>query len=138
MTAADPKPRARRRSGGTSTLSCVLEERECVVCGRAAENAHHVLPKSHGGDDEPDACLSICGSGTMRCHGAEHGSPYTDTSGHRWTTEEVRRSLGRAVLARPRKLAYLIGRLGEDGTRALLERRYRLTVVEIEDAWPAW
>lgn len=39
----------------------------CVVCGRKANNNHHVVEKSQGGANGPT--LTLCGSGTTGCHG---------------------------------------------------------------------
>ncbi len=50
---------------------------ECAACGAPATNPHHIIPRSEGGDDLLSNLVGICGNGTMRCHGAMHGSPYT-------------------------------------------------------------
>jgi hypothetical protein len=36
----------------------------CVRCGRPAQAAHHVLPRSFGGSDDPSNLVPVCG----RCH----------------------------------------------------------------------
>ena len=36
----------------------------CVRCDRPAEHAHHVLPRSFGGSDDPSNLVPVCG----RCH----------------------------------------------------------------------
>lgn len=43
----------------------------CAVCGKKAENRHHVIPRSHGGKDGP--IISLCGFGNASgCHGKAH------------------------------------------------------------------
>ena len=43
----------------------------CCVCGRVGHlNAHHVIPRSQGGEAGPR--LRLCGSGTTGCHGEAH------------------------------------------------------------------
>lgn len=52
---------------------------ECAACGAPATNAHHIVQKGapHFGDDVLANLAPICGTGTMGCHGAIHGTPYT-------------------------------------------------------------
>jgi hypothetical protein len=42
----------------------VVAGKECVRCSRPAEHAHHVLPRSFGGSDDPSNLAPVC----SRCH----------------------------------------------------------------------
>ena len=42
----------------------VVVGKTCVRCDRPAEHAHHVLPRSFGGSDDPSNLVPVCG----RCH----------------------------------------------------------------------
>lgn len=130
----DPKPEPRIRQAG-GVLPALLADPECAACGRQAHNAHHVLPKGSPwhGDDVAENGIPLCGSGTTGCHGAEHGSPYVDGDGYRWTVEEVKRAIGLAILGRPKTLLYLERKLGRRRARYFLVRRYRLRVDEVEE-----
>lgn len=76
--------------------------------------------------------VCLCGSGTMGCHGAKHGSPYTDDEGHRWTTAEVMTSIGSTLLAhRPDVIEYVLRRLGVEAGKEFLERVYYIEEGEL-------
>lgn len=98
----------------------------CACCGGQASNVHHVIQKGspHFGDDVPGNFLAICGSGTMGCHGAIHGSPYTDSRGRYWTTEDVAIRLGSAIAARTDIIEYVLDKLGEEAGFEFLLRTY--------------
>lgn len=104
-----------------------LASRTCAACGREASNAHHVIPKGspYFGDDVVENLVMVCGTGTIQCHGALHGSPYVDTAGVRWTEKDVRHAVGRTLVRRrPDVIAYILGKLGETAGADYLERRY--------------
>ena len=42
----------------------VVAGKACVRCDRPAEHAHHVLPRSFGGSDDPSNLVPVC----SRCH----------------------------------------------------------------------
>ena len=42
----------------------VIAEQGCVRCERPAQHAHHVLPRSFGGSDDPSNLVPVCN----RCH----------------------------------------------------------------------
>ena len=43
----------------------------CPFCGRLASNAHHIVPRSHGGHNGPT--VRVCGMGNASgCHGLLH------------------------------------------------------------------
>jgi hypothetical protein len=42
----------------------VVDGNGCVRCDRPAEHAHHVLPRSFGGSDDPSNLVAVC----SRCH----------------------------------------------------------------------
>ncbi len=56
-----------------------LLDSECLICGRQATNAHHIVPRSvrkefFVGDRKLRSPLfALCGSGTTGCHGEFHG-----------------------------------------------------------------
>ncbi len=75
--------------------------------------------------------IGLCGSGTMRCHGAFHGNPYTVQIGNwvldveRRDREWVARRIGeRLPTARPDVVAYVLGKLGREPGGAFLEATY--------------
>ncbi|MDR7492252.1 MAG: HNH endonuclease signature motif containing protein [Armatimonadota bacterium] len=86
----------------------LLAQRACAACGQPAGEAHHILRRSAGGDDDPANLLPLC----RRCHRRYH-------EGDR----EVGARIGRAILGRPAALGYLGRRLREDPGH-WLARRY--------------
>lgn len=70
----------------------VVDTDRCVVCGRYANNEHHVIPKGMGSVprhvERMIPRLKLCGSGTTGCHGKAHAKrlhfAYTDTQGWLW------------------------------------------------------
>lgn len=114
---------------------------ECAACGGPSNNLHHVVQKGspHFGDDVYENVVGICGSGTERCHGAIHGSPYMehvyDWDGdpldssriERRDAEWVGRNIG-LYLAHHRTdvIVYVLGKLGEDAGKEFLRRFYYL------------
>jgi len=47
-----------------------INGRSCRVCvAFLAATAHHLVPRSLGGDDVEDNLVGLCGSGTTGCHG---------------------------------------------------------------------
>lgn len=119
-----------------------LRFRSCAACGAPAGGVHHLIPRGEGGDDVIANLLGLCGHGTMRCHGALHGSPYVaeippayggaTTFAHvderrdaLWVTSRI----GRHVAAhRPDSVAYVLGKLGADAGADYLLRRYQLEI----------
>lgn len=106
----DPKPARRekaprRRRNPHTVRQATLSNRECWGCGRDGANGHHLIPKDFElpGPDEAWNIIALCGSGTMGCHGAFHGNPYTTAAGERITPTLVRaRIVGRLDRDRPR------------------------------------
>jgi len=113
---------------------------ECAACGAPPANVHHVIPKGapYFGDDVPGNLLLICGSGTMRCHGAFHGSPYEATISYiqndqaklveRRDREWVARRIGLKILKRPDIVDYVSDKLGDGPGREYLRRVYYANV----------
>lgn len=121
---------------------------ECAACGAPVTNVHHVIPRSQGGDDLLSNLLPICGSGTMRCHGAMHGSPYTVEVGEssirggiNETTYYVRPLVERRdqqwvadrlgthiALHRPDVIDYCLRKLGLDAGAEYLRRNYGIVM----------
>lgn len=97
--------KSRRRKAPLVVKQATLADRECWVCGEDGANGHHLIPKDFTlpGPDEPWNIVSLCGSGTMGCHGAFHGNPYTTEHGQRITPTIARaRILARLLKDRPR------------------------------------
>jgi hypothetical protein len=46
------------------TSAQVVAGKQCVRCGQSAQAAHHVLPRSFGGSDDPQNLAPVC----SRCH----------------------------------------------------------------------
>lgn len=68
----------------------------CVVCGRPAQNDHHVIPGArHATREHPESpTLSLCGLGNASgCHGAAHAHRlhfrFTDRWEYMWTDEPL-------------------------------------------------
>jgi hypothetical protein len=124
---ADPKPAARIVDPGAMTRKRRADP-WCRACMKMATNCHHLIGKGHRGDDVEANLIPICGSGSNLCHGALHGTPYTDLRGRRWTGEDVRRGIGRYLAVD--ELRYVITKLGsEDAAAEFLRRHYFLEVV---------
>lgn len=113
----------------------------CVACGKPSSNAHHILQKGspHFGDDVIGNLVALCGTGTMRCHGAFHGNPYehkVDTfqrATHvgpvglveRRDSEWVASRIGLHVAReRPDILHYVLAKVGPSAGREFLRRAY--------------
>lgn len=94
----------------------------CVACGVIATNRHHVIQKGspHFGEDIEENLAPLCGSGTSGCHGAFHGNPWVDKTGHRWTADEVGAAIGRWLREDPARIAYAIERAGMEHVRRFL------------------
>jgi len=123
-----PDVKAAPRVKGRQATSRATVGRECVSCGMAAANGHHVIGKGQGGDDVVANVAPLCGSGSSGCHGAFHGTPYTDAAGHRWTKAEVASAVGDWVVRTPPVLAYVLGKLGDTKGRAFVKRHYHTEV----------
>lgn len=143
---ADPKG-GKRIVDPTAVRSALLKFNWCAACGVAASNAHHVIQKGspHFGDDVAGNIVGLCGTGTMRCHGAMHGSPYNHvlSAGHdgilgsyqRRDQEWVAQRIGRDILMqRTDVINYVIGKLGEDAGWDFLERTYYLNVRPVSES----
>lgn len=140
----DPKPPRRpKRPRGNRVVDkepgrlLRLSGELCVVCRlERGTNAEHVIAKGapHFGDDVEENLLPLCGSGTMGCHGAKHGIPYTDRRGHRWTPEEARARMGDAILDRPGMILYVLDKLGYDAGLDHLARRFSLDEASVRAA----
>lgn len=94
------------RMASKRTLSA---NRTCVICGDPAGEAHHVLPRSAGGDDVPENLVGL----DSDCHG--------DVEARRGT---ARKELGAYIVRnRPDTLAYVREKL-DPGGDAYLKRHY--------------
>lgn len=131
MTDVCPDWKQERRTKDRDALARArLSGEACAACGRPPANAHHLLPKGSPwfGDDVAENLVLLCGSGTMLCHGAVHGSPYVDEkTGKRWDEKTVRAAVGAYLLRRRRDaIDYVLAKLGETAGRAYLRDRYHL------------
>lgn len=105
MRTTDPRAQVRK----------LLAERECRLCGRPAQDAHHLIFRSHGGDDVPENLIPLC----RRCHDSIHASDRI-----------ARMSL--MLTLRDEERAYVVSKLGDnDHAAAWAERVYGLS----EGAW---
>lgn len=89
--------------------------------------------------------MVLCGNGTLGCHGALHGNPYTVTTGcegirplptggsELWAkydtvrrdAEWVKRRIGETIVfSRPDVVAYMVNKFGADAGMDYLERVY--------------
>lgn len=136
---ADPKPAKRPRRQVRVTDRDALKMARiagtpCAACGSPPGSVHHVIQRGspHFGDDVPGNLILLCGSGSDRCHGAWHGSPYTvkwDRFEDRRDQEWVATRIGRTIRdRRPDVIEYVLEKLGDDAGRAYLERNYHLVV----------
>lgn len=144
---ADPKNGVRREivdPAGWRLI--VLSRRTCVACGEPGSNGHHVLAKGDGGDDVAENEVTLCGSGTARCHGAYHGNPYEvvvpDTflvPGDEPRLAIARRDqawvawrIGQHLLAeRPETIDYVVRKLGPIAGRWYLLSRYQIEIPSV-------
>lgn len=121
-----PKPAPRIKSPQTIQSFRQLGQR-CLYCAQPrAVDAHHVLPKSRGGDDLMDNLVPLC----RRCHGAVHGSPYLielePGKNLRVEASHVRRVIGRWLASDDGMEArgYLVAKLGPTAAKAFMVREY--------------
>jgi hypothetical protein len=98
---------------------------ECACgCGRKAETAHHLVPRSQGGDDIIDCLAPLAGDGTRLCHGAFETKQRTYDLDARTYVEPEQVAYGiRDYLERPAqrpKRAYIVRKAGQ----AFLDAKY--------------
>jgi hypothetical protein len=117
---------------------------ECAACGRPGANAHHVLQRGapHFGDDVVENLLLLCGSGTMLCHGAWHGSPYVHVYRGSHVREErrdrvwVAARVGAFILRqRPDTILYVIEKLRLTAALIFLEAEYLIDPAAAQRVW---
>lgn len=77
----------------------------CVVCGRPAQNDHHVIPGArHATREHPESpTLSLCGMGNASgCHGAAHAHRlhfrFTDRWEYMWTDEPLKEDAAHEIV----------------------------------------
>lgn len=121
----------------------------CAACGGDPGSVHHVLPRGEQGDDVEGNLMVLCGNGTLGCHGALHGNPYTLTRGHEgirrtergselwadykteridaaWVKERIGMTIARS---RPDVVAYFVNKLGATAGLDYLARVYNVRPV---------
>lgn len=144
--AADPKG-GKRIVDPAAVRSALLQFNWCAACGVIASNAHHVIQKGspHFGDDVAGNIVGLCGTGTMRCHGAMHGSPYVVARAREWPIDDslldrrdqqwVARRIGHDIQEhRPDVVAYVIGKLGDVPGWDFLSRTYYMAVRPVSES----
>lgn len=119
--AGRPDPRPPRRIVDREVVTAkLLSEPVCRMCGKpgrmtqigervyvAGVTAHHLIPRSQGGDDVPGNIVPLCGDGTRGCHG--------DITGNlKWVRVTLRSHLQQD------ELEYIRAKKGDEW----LERRY--------------
>jgi hypothetical protein len=139
-----PDPKAPERIRDTDALRRkLLSDRECRAHGGSASDPHHLIFKSHGGDDVEDNIVPLCHDCHMRFHRADYlriGPGPIPRSERRTiagrfprgvTIKEAlivaeARDVGREIglnLAREEVL-YVIGKMGREPGLDYLRRRY--------------
>ena len=117
----DPKP-AKRIKDPALVRNFSIRAAECCICGASRADgrisAHHVYPRSQGGDDVVANLVALCGDGVSGCHG--------DVEHHR--NEARARLADHLCRKRPDVLAYLDDKLGVRPALDFLVRRYGVTV----------
>ena len=84
---------------------------ECAICGTThVLHLHHVLFRSHGGDDVRANITALC---------QQHHDEYHHGNGN------VRQQLGDLIAGRPETMVYLQQKLGVEGASVWLERHQR-------------
>ncbi len=109
----DPKSSKRYRASQSewSAIHLAFENDRCWVCDEPWTELHHILARSHSGDDVVVNLAPLC----RECHRRIEAR------------DPVARSLVRQALM-PSNIAYLRYRLG-DGVEGFLERNYALARV---------
>ena len=68
-----PKPKRNRRTAASPERIAEIRAKkcqECRLCGKTANvTAHHLVPRSQGGQWVAWNIVGLCGSGTTGCHG---------------------------------------------------------------------
>ncbi len=105
IDAKSPK-RYRASQSEWSSIYEAFEDERCWVCDEVWTELHHILARSHSGDDVVVNLAPVCGE----CHRRIEAR------------DPVARSLVRQALM-PSNIAYLEYRLG-DGVKGWLERNY--------------
>lgn len=93
----------------------VLSDPECRSCGLAASDGHHIVFRSHGGDDVEDNIAPLCHD----CHMALHFQAGA-------AVDEIKENIGASLTEG--EVAYVLGKLGEIEGRGFLLTTYRLEV----------
>jgi hypothetical protein len=107
-----PDPKPTRRIINPQFVAAIVRDTEaeligCQLCGALQPlSAHHIIPRSQGGDDVEANVACLCGDGTRGCHGRVEDSPHAR---HRL----------RLVMT-PAQIAYGVGKVGAER----FERRY--------------
>lgn len=121
MTVADPKP-AKRIVDKAVYAEFHARFLDCLSCGHMPSfrsEAHHILPRSQGGDDVLANLVPLC----RQCHQAYHGSPYR-AYGVRIDQNHVRAAIARYLRSEAGDDArwYLTAKLGVEASLAFQDR----------------
>ena len=95
------------------------QARTCMTCGYWRASAHHLIPRSAGGDDVLENLLPLCHADHMALHDGNSYHAYGTTH----TPEGVRNRIGAFLTSEAGSdhLGYVKRKLG-DGAGAFLER----------------
>lgn len=110
----DSKGAARKRDSDVMRQK-LLQVRECYGCERGGpSDAHHLVFRSHGGDDVLENIGPLCHD----CHGLFH-------KGVGREQRQVAHRIGRSLLASDLgEIAYILGKLGAVQGASYLSQRY--------------
>ena len=113
MTAPDFKqpPRYRATLEEGAWFRTWFRDHTCWVCGGPWQELHHILARSHGGDDDIDNLAPLCSP----CHRKVEARDM-------WARRQIRWAMW------VNHHAYLQRKLGGGGREAFLERNYPLEV----------
>lgn len=92
----------------------VRRDPSCRACGERGTDAHHVIFRSHGGDDVEENIVCLCNV----CHRLLHYSAH-DEDRHR-----VRSEIGQRLTSA--EMGYAVRRLGKVEGRSFLRRHYNV------------
>jgi hypothetical protein len=122
--ASPSDPKRPKRIRNPKVLKAFHEqENTCLSCGNRHVEAHHLLPRSRGGDDTLPNLIGLCSI----CHGVLHDDhPRRGDFGHVFTSEGVKASILSWLRSEAGDDArwYLTKKLGLEGSKAWVERTF--------------
>ena len=124
-----PDPKAPERIRDTDALRRkLLSDRECRAHGGSASDPHHLIFKSHGGDDVEDNIIPLCHDCHMRFHRADYARNDRGElpRGFRPAVALDAREIGREIALNLAlsEIAYVVSKMGRAPGLDYLRRRY--------------